>query len=1813
MIPHRPKRQDVVLPFQANDQHNVLLVADLAAKQVINRPPVITGGQAHTIKISEHTPGFSLIASIAATDPDGDRLTYRLTEGDSLTIGEHHYEQFYLAVDDISITGQGRDLYLVHTLHADITSPHVLTIEISDGVNTVTATITIEIDTAIADIAIMANAGADLAALEAGDVITGSVITADPDGVAPNTDVTWRWFHDGNPSVTIGTGTSYTITSFDWGRKIGLELIYTDTKDAAQNTQSRAFAISQTITRPQDTLTTTAPQHDGDIDGLADYLLGLKPLAAPDTSMIVISWKLDKSIFTSDTEADLVRSHLIKAFAVFAETVNIKFIETQDYDAHLLINFLSSSLNPRVGGIAETEGSHRVISFFLDADDFTDPINNRATSRLILHEIGHGLGLKHPFHPAHNSDNTGDDAWPHHAQLISNAHTIMSYDTSGVKEEFETLKSADIIALQRLYGRAPNTDIIDENAVNIFTDITFNIDGLDASSITWAITGLGADHFEVANDTGIYKLKVIKPLDYETATRFDLTITATDKNAVQKEEDVIIIVADKNDNAPALSFHDASLSVGLIKENTSDTGVIFTLSKLDSADIIIWTISGTGADKFTLERDGVLYRLKLKPDTVLDDGINHAFDLIIMANDGDFNSNIIPVSVTTANAVPQITSDHTAAIILDENSPRFTKIVTVTAVDPENTFLTYTIKDGNDDGHFLGTFRRHGFEISLLSVPDFEVASRHVLTVEVSDSVNKITTTITVHITNLDEGDATINIAGAAGVDLDNLDVGDVLNASVLTPDPDGIAPNTDMTWRWYHVDAPDVAIGSGTQYVIKSSDRRERIGVEYSYKDPLDAADNTETKVSATLDAIVPPEPFFLEVENPRGTPAVSTVIDVKENAAGKQLGFNFAPKTLDGTPIDDLSDITFTITSDDSVDVAVGFSIIKIVNIYKFVFLRTSFSPLDYEGLQNKTVHLTITASRRGATATAAVQINIIDVNDNAPSLTASGRGLILENVTAALTGITFSISDADTDAVNQFFWHHFTITGEITIDPNNSIGSKFEIREINSEWVLKLKEGESLDYEALAINIITLHVTVSDGSNVSAPVAVNVVVGNVAGRPVFQEVYFAVTLDQMAAHGALIYQLPTLYDETLPLTYMITAGNTGNIFTIDHQGQITLASGLDNVAIDTVYTLTVTVSDGQEGDTATVAIRVIHVLDTVTIWENHPLSKPAAVISLPAELSDAAMRLSSDQPDNTLFRLDAEGQIWWLATPDFETPKDAGADNIYTVEIIFTKGGVDSKAFVHIHVGDLGPGRSIYDPITLSDGDGRIHPLNRSEGEPGGLANFLLGYSPYTLPDTGALILTWALNSSVYPDHIARPWMEWAFNAFEAVTNIRFIEVEFHAAPNRKPDLEINFIEGGGGGEAYVNSDNRKINFFEQRRPALGNEFAANRISDQYKTLLHEIGHTLGLKHPFDEWSDWPVDSALRSSPDTIMSYFVSLDSGLRHLEIADVAALQFLYGAPHHHGAITENAMGVDAGISFHITTKIPTNATWIITGTDADKFEVIRGQDSWMLKLKSGQSLDYEAGDTRALTITLVHDDYDFIGIAATITVINVDDIAVPMKADDNDITLPDTGGEVDTGDGSDTITGGAGNDKITGGKGDDNIDLGASDADTDIVIYGIGGKAAKDGSDHITNFNRGVDQFIFALESDAQTSAITDYDSFLNYITKGTATLDDDEFRVQLYLGKDGDGNGQIEGLYFHFASASFFSGGRLSLPLMKISFADPIDAAGITALFTDDTGQLMDVGDVLNRYYFITDLDVLDDVLGGINSIGYSITPEMI
>jgi hypothetical protein len=51
----------------------------------------------------------------------------------------------------------------------------------------------------------------------------------------------------------------------------------------------------------------------------------------------------------------------------------------------------------------------------------------------------------------------------------------------------------------------------------------------------------------------------------------------------------------------------------------------------------------------------------------------------------------------------------------------------------------------------------------------------------------------------------------------------------------------------------------------------------------------------------------------------------------------------------------------------------------------------------------------------------------------------------------------------------------------------------------------------------------------------------------------------------------------------------------------------------------------------------------------------------------------------------------------------------------------------------------------------------------------------------------------------------------------------------------------------------------------------------------------------------------------------------------------------------------------------------------------------------------------------------------------------------------------------------------------------------------------------------------------------------------------------------------------------------------------------------GDADIFTDDHGRPVEPADVLNKNLVLTDLDYLDDFLGGPDAISYIIVPELI
>ena len=213
--------------------------------------------------------------------------------------------------------------------------------------------------------------------------------------------------------------------------------------------------------------------------------------------------------------------------------------------------------------------------------------------------------------------------------------------------------------------------------------------------------------------------------------------------------------------------------------------------------------------------------------------------------------------------------------------------------------------------------------------------------------------------------------------------------------------------------------------------------------------------------------------------------------------------------------------------------------------------------------------------------------------------------------------------------------------------------------------------------------------------------------------------------------------------------------------------------------------------------------------------------------------------------------------------------------------------------------------------------------------------------------------------------------------------------------------------------------------------------------------------------------------------------------------------------------------------------------------------------------------------------------------------------------DDNDIDLTSESDpiRVDAGDGSDTITDSQHDDLIIGGLGDDDIDLGTND-DKDTVVYGIGGQTAQDGGDDITNFKRGQDKFIFSFKSDITgVSAINDLDSLLHFITKGDDDLGNDEFLVHFDFDFSGGGV-SLDGVNFHFTDSVYFSGGRISMPIVEIDFAESID--GADTITNEIFGGMENLkASVDPRAGILTDFEYLNILLGGddeFEAIGYQI-----
>lgn len=351
------------------------------------------------------------------------------------------------------------------------------------------------------------------------------------------------------------------------------------------------------------------------------------------------------------------------------------------------------------------------------------------------------------------------------------------------------------------------------------------------------------------------------------------------------------------------------------------------------------------------------------------------------------------------------------------------------------------------------------------------------------------------------------------------------------------------------------------------------------------------------------------------------------------------------------------------------------------------TVTNPLDYESQTWHVLTVRATDSVTGAFSEASVEVEVEDVNDNAPVFSKPVYSVnITEELPVGTSVIQVSASDSDSGRNKD-------LTFEL-LQTEGSEAGFFEVDPQTGSIVTK----QVLDYESTKHFHLKIRVT-DNGTvplNSEAQVFVNVTDVN-DNPPDFFTSQYEATLDETAKCGHIVIKIQASDPDdgdVNNLKYRILSGNEGRYFNINESSGIISFSNVCKRNLDPHYNLTVAVSDGVFQKTAPVNI------DMINSNRHSPHFKQSvyeAELLENAEAGTRVIRLAAIDPDdgpygsvdytiiNKLadekFAIDKDGQIVTTQPLDRENPsqrviaikvmaKDGGGKVAFcTVKIILT----------------------------------------------------------------------------------------------------------------------------------------------------------------------------------------------------------------------------------------------------------------------------------------------------------------------------------------------------------------------------------------------------------------------------------------------------------------------------------------------------------------------------------------------------------------
>ena len=354
------------------------------------------------------------------------------------------------------------------------------------------------------------------------------------------------------------------------------------------------------------------------------------------------------------------------------------------------------------------------------------------------------------------------------------------------------------------------------------------------------------------------------------------------------------------------------------------------------------------------------------------------------------------------------------------------------------------------------------------------------------------------------------------------------------------------------------------------------------------------------------------------------------------------------------DFSPLTYSISG--GADMG-DFAIDSTTGELSFVVAPNFEAPADADASNVYAVEVSVSDGTNTTTQT--IMVTVSDVNES-PTNTTVETVSVAENTTAVTTA-----TGTDPEGVALAF----AISG-------GADGAKFTINSVTGALSFIAAPNFEAPTDNGANNSYFVTVTISDGVNAPVNKTVVVTVTNANEAPTITS---GAAFNVAENTTAVTTVTATDPDAGTTLAYSISGGADAALFSINAStGALTFLAAPNfeapaDAGGNNVYDVQVSVSDGSIAVTQDIAVTVTNVNEGPSITSGAAFNvaeNTTAVTTVVATDPDAGTSLTysiSGGADATLFSINAStGALRFVAAPDFETPTDAGSNNVYDVQV-------------------------------------------------------------------------------------------------------------------------------------------------------------------------------------------------------------------------------------------------------------------------------------------------------------------------------------------------------------------------------------------------------------------------------------------------------------------------------------------------------------------------------------------------------------------